>query len=321
MIDTPSVDWLALSPTLALLAASAVALLGAVIVPGPRSAVLGRRLASRVRDVGRACCVVFDRSPEPSAVVVESMTRDRLGAAAVLVAVVGLAVVLVSAGDGRRSHVGEYYASPRPRPGWCSSPRREPDDDVPRARVVLDRAVHPLRARHAPARVARGRAQVPHRRSFGSGILLFGCALVYGATGELGFSAIQEATGADDPLFVTGMAMILAGLAFKVSAAPFHMWTPDVYQGAPTVTAFMAAATKVAGLDHAAPPRRRSRSSRRSGRWRSPCSIASLAIGNLAAIAQMDVKRMLALVGLARGLPLIAVAANSTAGASGASTT
>ena len=56
--------------------------------------------------------------------------------------------------------------------------------------------------------------------SFGSGILLFGCALVYGATGELGFSAIQQAEGADDPLFVTGMAMILGGLAFKVSAAP-----------------------------------------------------------------------------------------------------
>src|SRR4029078_11350470 len=81
--------------------------------------------------------------------------------------------------------------------------------------------------------------------SFGSGILLFGWALVYRFTGELGFSAIREATGADDPLFVTGMAMILAGLAFKVSAAPFHMWTPDVYQGAPTtVTAFMSAATK-----------------------------------------------------------------------------
>ena len=95
--------------------------------------------------------------------------------------------------------------------------------------------------------------------SFGSGILLFGCALVYGATGELGFNAIREATGADDPLFVTGMAMILAGLAFKVSAAPFHMWTPDVYQGAPTtVTAFMAAATKVAALvRHAPDPRHR----------------------------------------------------------------
>ncbi len=85
--------------------------------------------------------------------------------------------------------------------------------------------------------------------SFGSAILLFGAALVYGATGELGFDAIRDAPGADDPLFVIGLALILAGLAFKVSAAPFHMWTPDVYEGAPTpVTAFMAAATKAAAI-------------------------------------------------------------------------
>ena len=85
--------------------------------------------------------------------------------------------------------------------------------------------------------------------SFGSAILLFGSALTYGATGELGFNAIRDATGADDPLFVAGMAMIIAGLAFKASAAPFHMWTPDVYEGAPTpVTAFMSAATKAVAL-------------------------------------------------------------------------
>ena len=85
--------------------------------------------------------------------------------------------------------------------------------------------------------------------SFGSAILLFGSALVYGATGELGFSAIAEAGATDDALLLAGLAMIIAGLGFKASAAPFHMWTPDVYQGAPTsVTAFMSAATKVAAL-------------------------------------------------------------------------
>ena len=155
--------------------------------------------------------------------------------------------------------------------------------------------------------------------SFGSGILLFGCALVYGATGELGFSAIREATGADDPLFVTGMAMILAGLAFKVSAAPFHMWTPDVYQGAPTtVTAFMSAATKVAGLVlmlrilvTAFPEQ--------AEIWSvavAVLAVCSLAIGNFAAIAQRDVKRLLAYSSVSHaGFLLIAIAANSTAGA------
>ena len=85
--------------------------------------------------------------------------------------------------------------------------------------------------------------------SFGSAILLFGSALVYGATGELGFGAIADANAGDDYLLLAGLAMLIAGLGFKASAAPFHMWTPDVYEGAPTsVTAFMAAATKVAAL-------------------------------------------------------------------------
>ena len=125
--------------------------------------------------------------------------------------------------------------------------------------------------------------------SFGSAILLFGSALTYGATGELGFNAIREATGADDPLFVAGMAMILAGLAFKASAAPFHMWTPDVYQGAPTpVTAFMSAATKAAALVvmlrvlvTAFPEQ--------AEIWTvavAVVAVASLAVGNLAALAQ-----------------------------------
>jgi NADH-quinone oxidoreductase subunit N len=120
-------------------------------------------------------------------------------------------------------------------------------------------------------------------------------------------------------LFVTGMAMILAGLAFKVSAAPFHMWTPDVYQGAPTsVTAFMAAATKVAAmaltyriLVTAFPEQ--------AEIWTiaiAVLAIASLAIGNLAAIAQSDVKRMLAYSSVSHaGFLLIAIAANSEDGA------
>ena len=89
--------------------------------------------------------------------------------------------------------------------------------------------------------------------SFGSAVLLFGSALVYGATGELAFNRIADAISTQhltgDALLVAGLAMIIVGLGFKASAAPFHMWTPDVYEGAPTpVTAFMSAATKAAAL-------------------------------------------------------------------------
>ena len=322
MIQTPHVDWLALSPTLALLGAAAIALLGAVTVP--RQAL--RAFSVAVTAVGFVvsavfAAILFDRSPDPTILLSEGMTRDQLGAlAAIILALIGLVVVLVSWGDGRKDHVGEYYALLT----------------ASAAGMVFFVSASSLMTMFLSLEWFSISLYVlcaldTHRResleaglkyliigSFGSGVLLFGCALVYGSTGELGFSAIKEATGADDPLFVTGMAMILAGLAFKVSAAPFHMWTPDVYQGAPTsVTAFMAGATKVAALVltlrilvTAFPEQ--------AEIWSiavAVLAVASLAIGNLAAIAQRDVKRMLAYSSVSHaGFLLIAIAANSDDG-------
>ncbi|HET6683691.1 MAG TPA: NADH-quinone oxidoreductase subunit N [Gaiella sp.] len=323
MIETPHVDWLALSPTLALLGAAAIALLGAVTVP--RAAL--RAFSVAITAVGFVvsavfAAILFDRSPDPTVLLSEGMTRDQLGAlAAIVLALIGLVVVLTSWGDGRKDHVGEYYAL----------------ITASAAGMVFFVSASSLMTMFLSLEWLSISLYVlcsldTHRResleaglkyliigSFGSGVLLFGCALVYGSTGELGFSAIREATGADDPLFVTGMAMILAGLAFKVSAAPFHMWTPDVYQGAPTsVTAFMASATKVAALVltlrilvTAFPEQ--------AEIWSvavAVLAVASLAIGNLAAIAQRDVKRMLAYSSVSHaGFLLIAIAANSDDGA------
>jgi NADH-quinone oxidoreductase subunit N len=322
VIDTPHVDWLALSPTLALLGAAAIALLGAVTVPRPAL----RAFSVAITGVGFIvsavfAAILFDRSPDPTVLLSEGMTRDQLGAlAAIILALIGLVVVLTSWGDGRKDHVGEYYALLT----------------ASAAGMVFFVSASSLMTMFLSLEWFSISLYVlcaldTHRResleaglkyliigSFGSGVLLFGCALVYGSTGELGFSAIREATGADDPLFVTGMAMILAGLAFKVSAAPFHMWTPDVYQGAPTsVTAFMAGATKVAALVltlrilvTAFPEQ--------AEIWSvavAVLAVASLAIGNLAAISQRDVKRMLAYSSVSHaGFLLIAVAANSDDG-------
>jgi NADH-quinone oxidoreductase subunit N len=159
--------------------------------------------------------------------------------------------------------------------------------------------------------------------SFGSAVLLFGSALVYGSTGELGFRAIAasvEAQGLrDDPLLLTGLAMIITGLAFKASAAPFHQWTPDVYEGAPTpVTAFMSAATKTVALVltlrvlvTAFPAE--------TDLWTIALAViacASLAVGNLAALVQKNVKRLLAYSSISHaGFMLIAIASNNQAGA------
>ena len=153
---------------------------------------------------------------------------------------------------------------------------------------------------------------------FGSAVLLFGSALVYGATGELSFPAIAAADPSSDAFLFAGLAMILAGLAFKVSAAPFHMWTPDVYQGAPTsVTAFMSAATKTAALVvmlrvlvTAFPDQ--------SDVWTIAVAVLaaiSLAWGNLGALAQRDLKRILAYSSISHaGFMLMAISANSELG-------
>ncbi|RDI74170.1 proton-translocating NADH-quinone oxidoreductase, chain N [Gaiella occulta] len=321
-IATPKVDWLALSPSLALLAAATVCLLGAVLVPAAARRAFSATFAGAGFGVAAVlAAVVFDRSPEQELLIAESMTRDRIAALAqIVLAGAGLLSVLVSWGDRRRDHVGEYYALLAAAGGgmlffvsagnlmtlflgleWLSIPLY----------ILTAMDTHRKRSLEAGLKyLIVG--------SFGSAILLFGAALTYGATGQLGFNAIREATGADDPLFVTGMAMILAGLAFKASAAPFHMWTPDVYEGAPTaVTGFMSAATKAAALVvtlrvlvTAFPEQ--------AEIWSlavAVLAVASLVVGNLAALAQKDVKRLLAYSSVSHaGFMLIAVAANSPLG-------
>ena len=143
--------------------------------------------------------------------------------------------------------------------------------------------------------------------SVGSATLLYGLAFIYGAAGSTDFTAIAGAVGrsgiAGDPLLLTGIALAASGLAFKASVAPFHQWTPDVYQGAPTpVTAFMAVATKAAAFaillrffDVALGPAH--------GDWDAALAalaVASIAVGNIGAIGQDSLKRLLAFSSIAQ---------------------
>ena len=135
--------------------------------------------------------------------------------------------------------------------------------------------------------------------AFSSGFVLYGIALVYGATGSTALSGIVAAAsaGTSSLLLTIGAALILVGLGFKVAAVPFHMWTPDVYQGAPTaVTAFMAAGAKIAGF--AALLRVFSIAFSSISTDLTPViwalSALTMIVGNLIAISQSDIKRMLA---------------------------
>jgi NADH-quinone oxidoreductase subunit N len=133
-----------------------------------------------------------------------------------------------------------------------------------------------------------------------SGLLLYGISMVYGATGTLDVSQVARivsASRANDPLRTFGVVFIVAGLAFKLGLVPFHMWVPDVYQGAPTaITLFIGSAPKIAAFGFVM----RILADALAGAtadWQGMLvilSVASLAVGNIVAIAQTNLKRMLA---------------------------
>ncbi|HEX2697621.1 MAG TPA: NADH-quinone oxidoreductase subunit N, partial [Anaerolineales bacterium] len=136
--------------------------------------------------------------------------------------------------------------------------------------------------------------------AFSAGFVVYGIALVFGATGSTNLSAIVSAASSPTtslPLLTIGSALILVGLGFKVAIVPFHMWTPDVYQGAPSaVTAFMAAGAKIAGFAALLRVFTLAFPSLSSGL--TPVfvvlSALTMIVGNVVAIAQTNIKRLLA---------------------------
>jgi NADH-quinone oxidoreductase subunit N len=159
--------------------------------------------------------------------------------------------------------------------------------------------------------------------SLGSATLLYGMAFIYGGSGSTDFAAIAEGISGDlfdDPLILIGIALCATGLAFKISIAPFHQWTPDVYEGAPTpVTAFMAVATKAAAFavfvrffEVALGPAVDS--------WDSALAALaaiSIIVGNVGALGQNSLKRLLGYSGVAQaGYMLVGIVAASETGTS-----
>jgi len=154
-----------------------------------------------------------------------------------------------------------------------------------------------------------------------SGMLLYGASLIYGFTGTISFAGIAAAAKTGSIGIVFGLVFLLAGLCFKVSAVPFHMWTPDVYEGAPTpVTAFFASAPKVAAMAVFT----RATLTAFPGivtQWQQIIvfvSIASMGLGAFAAIGQKNIKRLMAYSSIGHmGYALVGLAAGTAEGAQG----
>lgn len=152
-----------------------------------------------------------------------------------------------------------------------------------------------------------------------SGLLLYGASLVYGFAGTTSFSGIIEAAQGETPLgLLFGLVFVMAGLAFKVSAAPFHMWTPDVYEGSPTpVTAFFATAPKVAAMGLFARVVHDAFGGVVSD-WQQIMaflSVLSMFLGAIAAIGQTNIKRLMAYSSIAHmGYALMGLAAGTAFG-------
>ena len=254
MIDTPTIDWAALAPELVLLTAAAIAMLFAVLVPKR----LEKQLAAIVCALGFvgaliAAGVLYNHSADGHAVIAGAIQRDQLAALAqMIIAGAGLLCVAVAySGRGSWRHAGEFFALlASAGAGMIFLVAANNLMTLFLGLEWFSISLYILCAVDVDV-VSSLEAGLKYLivGSFGSAVLLFGSALVYGTTGHLDFSGIASAGHTSDPLFIAGLAMIIAGLGFKASAAPFHMWTPDVYEGAPTgVTAFMSSATKVAAL-------------------------------------------------------------------------
>ena len=323
----PHIDYAGLSPVIALTAGIVVALVGGVLTDRHQRLVVSALSLTALAAAAGLCIWQWGTRED---LVAGALRLDELGLSAALIAIFAAAVVIpLSWRDPAASPEG-------------TSPRHA-EFQVLLLSSVLGMTLLAQAQNLIAFFVALELLSVPlyvlcgsslHRErslesglkylivgSLGSATLLYGLAMIYGAAGSTDFGTINQvlANGnATDSLVLMGVALIATGLAFKTSIAPFHQWTPDVYEGAPTpVTAFMAVATKAAAFvalarmfDVALGPV--------VDDWQpalSVLAIISIAVGNIGALGQDSLKRLLGYSGIAQaGYMLVGVAAASAIG-------
>src|ERR1700759_2374349 len=313
-VTGPHIDWAALSPILVPAAAGCVLLLVGLV----RSPLVRERVIPVLAIVGFAAmlgCAIW-RFDHPASIVSDALAIDKLSLTLdMLFAVGGIAPVLLSWGGvaSRESGEGEYHSlllfSAMGMAVFVSS------QNLVTLFVGIELLSIPLYILCASESRREHSLESGLKYlvigSVGSATLAYGLALIYGATGSTDFSGIANAIAhgklgvgiAGDPMLLTGLGLAIAGFAFKASVAPFHQWTPDVYEGAPTpITAFMATATKAAALgvfirffDRAAVGVHE-----RGARLRPAVAAITMIVGNVGALGQSSLKRMLGYSGVAQ---------------------
>ncbi|HXA54366.1 MAG TPA: NADH-quinone oxidoreductase subunit N [Solirubrobacteraceae bacterium] len=332
----PPVNFAGLSPLIALLGGAAIVLLVGL---------LGRRVRHRLvplltlTALGAAAGLTIWQWNEDKAILSGALRIDDLALVLNLILVAGGAAAVLLAWRSlaaREAGHGEFYALLLTSIGGMSLLAAA--QNTVALFIGLELLSIPLYVMCATDRIRETLASGEHPRfgqqrehslesglkyliigSVGSATLLYGLALIYGATGNTDFGAIAAAISTNglstNVLLLTGIALSVAGLAFKASVAPFHQWTPDVYEGAPTpVTAFMAVATKVAALgvflrffDVALVGAQNS-----WGPAVAALATITIVVGNVGALGQSSLKRMLAYSSVAQAGYMLAGVAVAT---------
>lgn len=325
-VQAPEIDWAGLSPLLALLVGAVVVLMVGLL----------RSRAARHGVVPLLTIVAFAASlglaiwqwDERGTLMSEALALDPLYLfGAVGVAVAGVLAVFLSFGSAapRETAHGEYHALLLvAAAGMVLFAGAQ---NLITAFIGLELLSVPLYVLAASELYRRRSLEAGMKYlvvgSVGSATLLYGFAMIFGAAGTTDYAGIAAAIAeqglANDPLLLGGIALAIVGLAFKASVAPFHQWTPDVYEGAPTaVTAFMATATKVATLiamirlfDVALPG-----ASHVWGPLLAILAAVAMIVGNVGALGQESMKRLLAFSSVAQaGYMLVGVVVGTQLGA------
>ena len=303
----PEMDYAALSPVLALTAGLCVVLLSAVFRPFQRTAP-----ALTLAVLATAAGLLIWQWGDSTSLVSGALRLDELAISISLIAILAAAcAVLLSIREPAAEQVGsgEYHALLLGSVlGMVLLAQAQNLVSFFVAIEILSIPLYVLCA----GNLRRERSLESGLKylivgSLGSATLLYGMAFLYGGSGSTGFAGIAAGIAREgvlgDPLVLVGIALVAVGLAFKASIAPFHQWTPDVYEGAPTpVTAFMAVATKAAAFavfvrffDVALAPQ--------AAEWQPALAVLaaiSIVVGNVGALGQDSLKRLLGYSGVAQ---------------------